>query len=119
MRICITVSLHIRKKIIVNKRRKPVFASGFRRFCNVSDRTIVLFYTVCFIRACFNDDAGVKRYFDPLIPTDYSAFYAPVIRKTFEIRPIRAAFSCFAGLKVTFFHAGMKQVTFRPWYHMI
>ena len=31
------------------------------------------------------NDVGVKRYFDPLIPTDYSAFYALVILKTFEI----------------------------------
>ena len=58
-----------------------------------------------------NDVVG-KRYFGPLIPTDYSAFYALVIRKTFKIRPIGAAFSYFAGLKVTFFHAGMKHVTF-------
>ena len=57
---------------------------------------------------------GGKRYFDSVIPTDCSAFYVPVIRKTFEIRPIRTAFSCFAGLKVTFFHASMKQVTFDP-----
>ena len=32
--------------------------------------------------------------------------------KTFEIRPNRAIFSCFVGLKVMFFHASMKHMTF-------
>ena len=32
--------------------------------------------------------------------------------KTFEIRPIRATFSCFAGSKVMFFHSSMKNMTF-------
>ena len=44
-----------------------------------------------------------------LIPTDCSALRAPAILKTFEIRPFRAAFSCFAGPKVIFFHASMKK----------
>ena len=35
-----------------------------------------------------------------MIPTDCSALCAPAILKTFEIRPFRAAFSCFAGPKV-------------------
>ena len=32
--------------------------------------------------------------------------------KTFEIRPIRATFSCFTGPKVMLFHASMKCMTF-------
>ena len=32
--------------------------------------------------------------------------------KTFEIRPNRATFSCFAGPKVILFHASMKSMTF-------
>jgi len=32
--------------------------------------------------------------------------------KTFEIRPVRATFSCFAGPKVMLFHASMKRMTF-------
>ena len=32
--------------------------------------------------------------------------------KTFEIRPIRATFSCFSGHKVILFHASMKRMTF-------
>ena len=35
-----------------------------------------------------------------LINKDCSALRAPAILKTFEIRPFRAAFSCFAGPKV-------------------
>ena len=44
-----------------------------------------------------------------LIHTDCSALRAPAILKTFEIRPFRAAFSCFAGPKVILFHASMKK----------
>ena len=32
--------------------------------------------------------------------------------KTFEIRPVRATFSCFADPKVILFHASMKSMTF-------
>jgi len=32
--------------------------------------------------------------------------------KTFEIRPVRATFSCFAGPKVMLFHASIKRMTF-------
>jgi len=32
--------------------------------------------------------------------------------QSFEIRPIRATFSCFAGPKVMLFHASMKRMTF-------
>jgi len=32
--------------------------------------------------------------------------------KTFEIRPIRATFSCFAGPNIMLFHASMKRMTF-------
>ena len=39
--------------------------------------------------------------------------------KTFEIRPNRATFSCFAGPQVILFHASMKSMNFWPWYHFI
>ena len=51
----------------------------------------------------------VKRYFDHMIPTDCYALCALAILKTFEIRPIRATFSCFTGPKVILFHASMKK----------
>ena len=47
-----------------------------------------------------------------MMPTDCSALHAPAILKTFEIRPVRASFSCFTGPKVMCFHAGMKHMTF-------
>ncbi len=57
-----------------------------------------------------------SKVFAPLIPTDFSAFHAHEILKTFEIRSFfcekMAAFSCFAGLKVMPFHASMNSMTF-------
>ena len=47
-----------------------------------------------------------------LIPTDCSALCAPTILKTFEIRPVGLLSHVFAGLKVMFFHASMKHMTF-------
>jgi len=38
--------------------------------------------------------------------------------KTFEIRPIRATFSCFAGIKGMFFHASMKHMPLIPWFRL-
>ena len=58
-----------------------------------------------------------QKVFCPLWYTDCFAFHAPAILKTFEIRPIRATFSCFTGPKVMLFHASMKRITFWPWYH--
>ena len=58
-----------------------------------------------------------QKVFCPLWYTDCSAFHAPAILKTFEIRPVRATFSCFTGPKVMLFHASMKRITFWPWYH--
>jgi len=49
-----------------------------------------------------------------MIPADCYALRAPAILKTFEIRPARAAFSCFAGPKVMLFHASMKAGLFDP-----
>ena len=54
-----------------------------------------------------------------MIPADCSALCALTILETFEIRPDRAAFSCFAGPKVMYFHASMKYMIFVPWYHYI
>lgn len=39
---------------------------------------------------------------------------APAILKTFEIRPIQATFSYLAVLKIVFFYACIKGMTFRP-----
>lgn len=35
------------------------------------------------------------------------------------LRPIRTTFLCFSGPKGHVFHASMKNMTFRPWYHII
>ena len=57
-----------------------------------------------------------SKAFDPLIPADFSAYYALEILKTFEIRSFfqgkMATFSCFAGPKVMLFHASMNSMTF-------
>ena len=44
--------------------------------------------------------------------TDCSAFHAPAILKTFEIRPIGLLSHVFAGPKGHAFHASMKSMTF-------
>jgi hypothetical protein len=38
--------------------------------------------------------------------------------KTFELRPYRAAFSCFAGPKAMLFHTSMKRKAFWPWFNI-
>ncbi len=70
-------------------------------------------------RATQDYDVGVKRYFDPNDATDCSAFHAPAILKTFEIRPIGLLSHVFAGPKVMLFHASMKNMTLGLWHHII
>ncbi len=57
-----------------------------------------------------------QKVFFHMIPTDCFALCAHALLKTFEIRPIRATFSYFAGPKLMLFHASMNSMTFCPWY---
>ncbi len=65
------------------------------------------------------DYAGDGVVVGSMIPTDCSALRALAILKTFEIRPVGLLSHVLAGLKFMLFHASMKSMSFRPWYHRI